>query len=159
MPLLKDVELRVLLVVTDQTLGWIEDTATGRRKEKDWISQGLLMKKINRSDRAVQHALQRLVDELRIIETYDEFGRLLDSPYKRMKCGGKIFYRLSLREPDETLLSTPELSSGAVHKMGKNRPPPKNLRAKNFRATKETIYTKRNTTTSGFQKVDNFLRP
>ena len=138
MPLLSDVELRVLLVVADQTLGWIEDPETKRRKEKDWISQGQLMKKINRSDRAIQNSLKRLVDELRIIQAHDELGELLDSPQKRMKCGGKIFYRLSLKRPQQ---STPEVSSG-VEKASNFSPPPKNLRAKNFRATKETSITK-----------------
>jgi hypothetical protein len=129
MPLLSDVELRVLLVVADQTLGWIEDPETKRRKEKDWISQGQLMKKINRSDRAIQNSLKKLIDELRIIQAHDESGELLDSPQKRMKCGGKIFYRLSLKRPQPT----PEESSEVA--------PPKNLRAKNFRATKETGFT------------------
>ena len=138
MPLLSDVELRILLVVADQTLGWIEDPGTKRRKEKDWISQGLLMRKINRSDRAIQNSLKRLVDDLRIIQAHDEAGELLDSPQKRMKCGGKIFYRLSLKRPQQP---TPEISSGA-EKTSNFLPPPKNLRAKNFRATKETSITK-----------------
>lgn len=148
MPLLSDVELRILLVVADQTLGWIEDPETKRRKEKDWISQGQLMKKINRSDRAIQNSLKRLVDELRIIQAHDEAGELLDSPQKRMKCGGKIFYRLSLKNPEQT---TPENSSGAEKsgEVSKGYPqPPKNLRAKNFRATKETGFTKKSYRTS-----------
>lgn len=37
MPKLKDIELRVLLVVVRQTLGWLENAETGTRKEKDWI--------------------------------------------------------------------------------------------------------------------------
>jgi hypothetical protein len=140
MPRLSDVELRVLLVVADQTLGWIEDPETKRRKEKDWISQYQLMTKINRSDRAIQKALKRLVDELAIIHAHDEAGNLLDSSQKRMKCGGKIFYGLSLRPPQQELFSfAPEKRSG----VGKGYPhPPKILRAKNFRATKETGSTK-----------------
>jgi len=148
MPLLGDVELRILLVVADQTLGWIEDVETKRRKEKDWISQGQLMKKINRSDRAIQNSLKRLVDELRIIQAHDEFDELLDSPQKRMKCGGKIFYRLSLRHPEQ---ATPENSSGAekLNETSEGYPqPPKNLRAKNLRATKETGFTKKSYRTS-----------
>lgn len=150
MPLLSDVELRVLLVVADQTLGWIEDPETKRRKEKDWISQGLLMRKINRSDRAIQNSLKRLVDELRIIQAHDEQGQLLDSPQKRMKCGGKIFYRLSLKRPQQP---TPEESSGAENTATYPQPP-KNLRAKNFRATKETSFTKKSYRTSELA-VDN----
>jgi hypothetical protein len=83
-------------------------------------------------------SLKRLVDELRIIQAHDEAGELLDSPQKRMKCGGKIFYRLSLKRPQQP---TPEVSSGA-EKTSNFSPPPKNLRAKNFRATKETGFTK-----------------
>ena len=142
MPLLGDVELRVLLVVADQTLGWIEDPETGRRKEKDWISQGQLMKKINRSDRAIQNSLKRLVDELRIIQAHDETGELLDSPKKRMRCGGKIFYRLSLKRPVEP---APERSSGVIEDQ---KEPPKNLRAKNLRVTKETVFTNKSYRTS-----------
>ena len=144
MPLLGDVELRILLVVADQTLGWIEDPETKRRKEKDWISQSQLMKKINRSDRAIQNSLKRLVDELRIIQAHDESGELLDSPQKRMKCGGKIFYRLSLKNPEQATL---ENSSG-VGKMEGYPQPSKILRAKNFRATKETGFTKKSYRTS-----------
>lgn len=140
MPRLSDVELRILLVVADQTLGWIEDPETKRRKDQDWISQYQLMTKINRSDRSVQKALKRLVDELAIIQAHDESGNLLDSSQKRMKCGGKIFYRLSLRPPQPELFSfAPEKRSGVV----KGYPhPPKILRAKDFRATKETGSTK-----------------
>jgi hypothetical protein len=148
MPLLSDVELRILLVVADQTLGWIEDPETKRRKEKDWISQSQLMKKINRSDRAIQNSLKRLVDELRIIQAHDESGELLDSPQKRMKCGGKIFYRLSLKTPEQATL---ENSSGVEKSSGtsQNYPQPPNiLRAKNFRATKETGFTKKSYRTS-----------
>ena len=144
MPLLGDVELRILLVVADQTLGWIEDPETKRRKEKDWISQSQLMKKINRSDRAIQNSLKRLVDELRIIQAHDESGELLDSPQKRMKCGGKIFYRLSLKNPQQATL---ENSSG-VEKPAGHSQPPKSLRAKKFRATKETVFTKKSYRTS-----------
>jgi len=140
MPRLSDVELRVLLVVADQTLGWIEDPETKRRKDQDWISQYQLMTKINRSDRAIQKALKRLVDELAIIQAHDEAGNLLDSSQKRMKCGGKIFYRLSLRPPQPELFSfAPEKRSGVKKHFSQ---PPKIIRAKNFRATKETVYTK-----------------
>jgi len=163
MPLLSDVELRIILVVTDQTLGWIEDFETKRRKEKDWISQSQLMKKINRSDRAIQNSLKRLVDELRIIQAHDESGNLLDSPQKRMKCGGKIFYRLSLKKPMQI---APELFSGEENK--EFFPPPKNFRAKNFRATKETDFTNKSYRTSELgsrikkdvdKSVDNQILP
>ena len=114
MPLLKDTEFRCVVMITRKTMGWIEDPKTGRRKEKDWISQRQLMRLIKRSDRAISSALHVLIDKLRIVEAYDELGYLLDSPRKRMKCGGKIYYRLSLRAPNATLFDTPEKSSGDV---------------------------------------------
>lgn len=154
MPRLKDVELRVLLVVADQTLGWIEDTETGRRKERDWISHYQLRKKTGRGDRAISGAVRVLVEVHRIIEAYSEAGELLDSAYKRCKLGSKIFYRLNLHHPPEGLFDTPARNAGAVSNLGKSRQPPQILRPQNLRTTKETIYTKRNT---GFRKVDNFL--
>lgn len=142
MPRLKDTEFRCLMVVTRQTIGWIEDAETGKRKEKDWISQFQLMRKTKRSARSISHAMKTLVDKLMIVEAYDEFGRPLDSPQKRMMCGGKIFYRLNLRSPNPTLFDTRAKTSGAGYKMGKNTIPPQDLRAQNLRATKETGFTK-----------------
>jgi len=156
MPRLKDVELRVLLVVADQTLGWIEDAQTGRRKERDWISHYQLRKKTGRGDRAISGAVQVLVEVHRIVEAYSEAGELLDSAYRRQKLGSRIYYRLNLHHPEKGLFDTPAKSAGAVHSLGKSRQPPHFLRPQNLRTTKETIYTKRNT---GFQKVDNFLAP
>ena len=156
MPRLKDVELRVLLVVADQTLGWIEDTETGRRKERDWISHYQLRKKTGRSDRGVTGAVAVLVDVYRIVEAYSEAGERLDSPYKRRKLGSRIYYRLNLHSPEQGLFDTPAKFAGAVGNVGKRPPPPQNLRTQNLRTTKETFYTKRNT---GFRKVDNFLAP
>ncbi|MFC2108523.1 hypothetical protein ACFLS5_03585 [Candidatus Bipolaricaulota bacterium] len=37
MPGLDDTELRVLLVINRQTLGWVENKCTGARKLFDWI--------------------------------------------------------------------------------------------------------------------------
>ncbi len=113
MPRLKDTELRVLLVVADQTLGWIEDPETGRRKDRDWISHYQLREKIRRKgksvagDRPVSHAIATLVDKLRIVEALDEQGNLLDTPEKRERNGGKIYYRLCLKAPQPTLFDHP----------------------------------------------------
>ena len=157
MPRLSDTELRILLVVADQTLGWIEDEKTGRRKEKDWISHFQLRTRIRKrgigkdgkpkvsGERSVSKALASLVDQLRIIEALDGQGNLLDSPQKRMKNGGKIFYRLSLRPPERSLFDTPAKSAGAVESLGKSEQPPQKVRAQKVRATKETSFTKINT--------------
>lgn len=148
MPRLKDIELRVLLVVADQTLGWIADVETGRRKEKDWISHHQLRTRIKKNgkrvagERSVTHALASLVDDLRIIEALSEEGESLDSPQKRMQNGGKIFYRLKLRSPDVTLFDTPAKKTGVDKKASKHVEPPQKVRPQKVRATKETNLTK-----------------
>jgi GTPase Era involved in 16S rRNA processing len=144
MPLLKDVELRVLLVITDQTLGWIEDIATGRRKEEDWIAHSQLVRKTGRSTRAISYAIRKLADELNIIEVYDEQKNILDSAAKRMKCGDKLFYRLALKHPQPTLFDTSAKSAGVA----KKEEPLQKVRAQKVRATKETVPTKANMRTA-----------
>ncbi len=154
MPRLKDVELRVLLVVADQTLGWVEDIETGRRKDKDWISHYQLRQKTGRSDRAISVAVKVLIENHRIVEAYSERGECLDTTYKRRKLGSRIYYRLNLHHPPQGLFDTTAKIAGAVQKVGKRWLPPQILRPQKVRTTKETLYTKRNT---GFRKVDNFL--
>ena len=107
MPKLSDVELRVLLVVVDQTLGWVEDEETGRRKDRDWISRGQLMEKTGRSAKHVSKAVKSLVEEHQLVEAVDAKGKLLNTAEKRQAKFGKIFYRLTLHEPAITLFDKP----------------------------------------------------
>lgn len=137
MPRLKDVELRVLLVITDQTLGWIEDVATGRRKEKDWISRGQLMKKTGRGHSSVSVAVEKLVAN-QIIEAYDAGGNLLKSPKERS--GNKIFYRLNLNPSQNSLFSVDK----RVQNLDRYGKPVQNLDVQKVDTTKETGYTKFN---------------
>ena len=92
---MKDTELRVTLIVTRKTLGWLEDPETGMRKEEDWISQGQLIKLTARSQKSVTAAIDVCVKN-DWIEARDGDGNLLDTPEKRQQIGrgGKIFYRL-----------------------------------------------------------------
>lgn len=168
MPRLKDVELRMLLVVADQTLGWIEDQATGRRKEKDWISHGQLVDKMGRSDRSVTSAAKKLIDELRLVAAYDEAGNELDSPEKRRKNGSKIYYRLTLHPPQPTLFDKVKRHPRKICGGGI---PPQNLRTQNLRTTKLTKLTKESLQSpsapvdkefksrgGGFQQIGEFLK-
>ena len=102
MPRLSDVELRVLLIVVDQTLGWIEDTETGRRKGRDWMSQSQLVEKTGRGRAQISLAVKKLADELHLIEAVDAKGKMLPAE-KRKKNFGKIFYQLNLHAPALTL--------------------------------------------------------
>ncbi len=116
MPRLSDVELRVLLVVVDQTLGWEEDAETGRRKEKDWISRGQLVGKTGRSARHISNAVRMLVEEYQLIEAVDSKGRLLNTSDKRQYKFGKIFYRLTLHEPAVTLFDKKQLNEALSYR-------------------------------------------
>ncbi|MCP6719713.1 MAG: replication protein [Patescibacteria group bacterium] len=138
MPRLKDTELRILLVITDQTLGWIEDRATGRRKEQDWISHYQLCKKSGRASRSVSRAAKVLIEKHRIVGAYDEQGNALDTAGKRQKCGYRIYYRLALHLPPMTIFDTPAKSAGVADK---HLPLPK-VRSPKVRTTKVTVITK-----------------
>ena len=145
LPRLKDVELRILLIVADQTLGWVEDDGTGRRKEKDWISHGQLIKRTGRESRAISKGLKTLIEDYRLIEAYDEEGNALDSADKRQRNGSRIYYRLALKKPPATLFDTPAKSA----KVGENRGiitlPSQKVRTQKVRTTKLTSLTKSNT--------------
>lgn len=149
MPLLRDIELRILLVVADQTLGWVEDIESGRRKERDWISHYQLRKRIKKrgskvcGDRSVSKALAVLVDDLGIIEAMEEDGTLLDSPNKRMMNGGKIYYRLNLYPPQLSLFDTLAQKTGVqYHTLLKAQPPHKRTPPQKHELQKKPIIQK-----------------
>lgn len=148
MPILKDVEFRVVVVVTRQTLGWVEDPETGRRKAHDWISHSQLIKKTGRGSRAISEALKVVADHYGLLEAVNNRGEPLDTPNKRRK-GGQIYYRLNLHSPPPTLFSpistelVPRRRGQPVDKLGN-----KQLTIANFavvpsqilHTTKETNY-------------------
>ncbi len=139
MPRLKDVELRVLLVITDQTLGWIEDKPTGRRKEKDWISRGQLMQKTGRGHSSVSVAIEKLA-QYGVIEAYDDKAQPLKTPKERS--GNKVFYRLNLAGalPVDKPVENPK----PVQKVDRFlRRPVQNLDVQKVDTTKETYIQKR----------------
>jgi hypothetical protein len=119
MPILKDVEFRLLCIVTRQTMGWVEDPLTGRRKEHDWISHSQLIFKSGKKSSSISDALKVLIDHYAIIEALNSKGELLDSSTKR-RYGGKIFYRLNLHSPPPTLFTffSPQLVSRRRGKRG-----------------------------------------
>lgn len=135
MPRLKDVELRVLLIITDQTLGWIADEKTGRRKERDWISRHQLETKTGRTRFHVSKAVSALT-EYGLIDALAEDGSPLDTSKKRQLSGGKIYYRLKTKEA--TLFDKVPGSKGATLEGGVAQIVPGTKRA----TTKETVITK-----------------
>ena len=92
MPLLKDTELRVLLIVLRQTWGW-RDKATGRPKERDWLTHGRLKKSTGRASEAVSAAVDGLVRRgLIIVE--DAAGNALATPAQRRRHAASLYFRL-----------------------------------------------------------------
>lgn len=86
-------ELKVLLVIIRQTLGWKDKQTKSERKESDWISGSQLALKTGASKRAINNAIRILVEK-KLIDVLDEAGNLLDSPEKR-KGQQKLFFRLA----------------------------------------------------------------
>ncbi len=93
MPTLKDTEWRLLCVIARQTIGWVD--GSGKRKQRDWMSQSQLISKTGRNSAALSAALDVLVRE-DLIECQSENGELLDMPEKRRRHRGRVYFSLSL---------------------------------------------------------------
>ncbi len=90
---LKSAELKVLLVIIRQTLGWSDTRSARGRKEMDWISSSQLQTKTGSSRRAISSAIEVLVLK-ELIVVLDKYGNLLDDPLKRQG-KLKLFFRPS----------------------------------------------------------------
>lgn len=86
LPTLKGVELKLLLIIIRQTLGW--------QKDHDWLTVGQLVKRTGASRRRISEAIKSLLEK-RLINLYDVNGKLLDCPAAR-KGNGMIFYSCAL---------------------------------------------------------------
>lgn len=93
MPMLKDAEWRVIVLITTKTLGWKSETTASGRKERDWIAGSQFEKDGGVCSRALSIATQSLIDKGYIIVT-DYSGDILDTPEKR-KGKFRLYYRLS----------------------------------------------------------------
>jgi len=93
MPGLRDSELRVLLVVVRQTLGWQAGPHPSQRKERDWLTQSQLMRRTGRASEAVASAVDSLVRG-GLIDVLDRDGTPLTTPAERRRHLGRLYYRL-----------------------------------------------------------------
>jgi hypothetical protein len=109
---MSDTELRVVLIITRHTFGWIENTETGMRKQEDWISHSLLIKETGRGSRAISNAVDNCVKH-GWIETRDKNGKLLNTSDERRR--RKVYYRLGN-------IFTSKLKSTAERKVDENLP-------------------------------------
>jgi hypothetical protein len=137
---LSDTALRVILVITDQTLGWIEDPITKKRKEKDWISYSQLTAKTGRQTAAISNAIKELEDK-KLIDVLDEEGNAIS---KENRIGKRLYYRLKTSSESEDV---------EANLFGKRNSESEIRKAKTHKETdtKETD-TKLNNATENFDK-------
>ena len=93
MPTLRDTELRVLLIVVRQTLGWQVGADPARRKDRDWLTQSQLRQRTGRASEAVSHAVDKLVQAGLIIVT-DRRGIPKKTADERRRHLGHLYYQL-----------------------------------------------------------------
>ena len=88
---LKGAELKVLLVVIRQTLGWRDPLDSQRRKQKDWISGSQLRLRTGCSRKAISSAIESLVKQ-ELIEVSDGYKALHDAKHRKGKT--RLYFRL-----------------------------------------------------------------
>ena len=93
LPDLKGAELKILLIIIRQTLGWIEQGNKEKRKEIDWISSSQMRQKSGCSERAISSAIDALVKK-NLIEISDQWGNILHSSQRRQG-KTKLFFALA----------------------------------------------------------------
>ena len=95
---LSKAELKLVLVITRQTLGWF-DKRTGMRKNRDRISISQFYKKTSLSRRAITLALQSLVQKSLITITDYRNNEMLHPSNRK----GKAYLYYSLKIPTQIL--------------------------------------------------------
>lgn len=83
---------KILMLITRNTMGWIVDPDTKRRKEKDWISYNQIREKSGASLQTISNALKELKG-LDLIVATDAEGQVLQTSEE--KRGQRIFYRIN----------------------------------------------------------------
>ena len=133
MPTLRDTELRVLLVVVRQTLGWQLGKDPALRKERDWLTQSQLMRRTGRASGAVARAVDALVRR-GLIDVLDGAARPLMTPAERRRSLGRLYYRLHKPEGKEATAACGESRLAGIKPAAA-----KSAYAKRH-TTKETLY-------------------
>lgn len=147
MPKLSDTSFKILLTITRQTIGYIEDKDSGMRKKEDWISYSQLINKTGRKAPAIVMALRDL-EEKKLIEIRDSKGNILETKEERR--GKRLFYRLNTKflNIDETTKKTLVVNHQLLRKAKLEKLSKKTLlrKAKLEKLSKETLVTKENIT-------------
>ena len=132
---LNSTELKVLLVVIRQTLGWADRRGIYGRKEIDWISGSQLRAKTGSSERAITSAIETLVMK-KLIEVHDDRGHTLS--YSKDRQGKtRLYYSLhpSVLNPVDNPLKSPLTTAKFAEDFRKNY----GALLQKMRITKETL--------------------
>ena len=92
---LKEVELKILLVVIRQTYGYY-DKKKGRSKEWDWLSISFFVKKTSKSRKSISLAIQQLINK-KLILVKNERGVLVHTPELR-RLSKKLYFKATLEQ-------------------------------------------------------------
>jgi hypothetical protein len=92
MPLIKDTELRVLLLVARQTVG--RSNQMGQKREADWLAHSQIKTRTGRASEAISTAIDTLVQK-GLLEVLTPDGTLLMRPEERRACRGTLLYRIT----------------------------------------------------------------
>jgi DNA replication protein DnaD len=117
LPDLTEAELKIILVVIRQTLGW-EDKRTGQRKTRDRITISQFMQKSGLSKRAVTKAIQSL-SQKHLLTVTDFKGNTLTQSTERK---GKSYIYYSLLKPmHQTTQTSAQSIPEPVHETSHNK--------------------------------------
>lgn len=100
---LSEKELKVLLVIIRQTIGWVD--TNGLRKERDYISHRYFMNKTGLSSKSVTNGITLLLNKNLIAIENKQGTRLYTTKHRRGKF--RKFYRYLTPEAGISVKSTP----------------------------------------------------
>ena len=112
---LKPAELKVILVVIRQTLGWTINTTSENRKKRDWLSNRFLQNRTGMSRRAITSAIDSLTRR-GIVEVTDYQGTP-SSFRKTRKAKPRLYFRLNLEPVQNIHLTCANFAQELVQKL------------------------------------------
>ncbi len=96
-------------------MGWVD--ASGRRKERDWMSQSQLIARTGRNSAALSAALDVLVQQ-NLVQCQTETSELLLTPQQRCSHRGRVYFCLA---PQQMQLTKSELQKANRTKEKENK--------------------------------------
>lgn len=136
---LNNSELKILLIISRQTHGWI-DKKTNKRKEKDRITYSQFISKTGLSRRIISASINSLIEK-KLILVSDSSGNILNKPNQR-KGKTHIYYSSLLEHMQNLHISTCANNSKNMCKKRHQHVQNMVYNKRNYNKTKETKETK-----------------